>query len=165
MTLSPSSLGQNSRSKFIRPFVAAAVLATTSTVVSTVAFARFVPPVKDFLVAKECGACHMAYPAGLLPAASWSAIVRGLDDHFGENASVDAAVAVKLTAYLTQNAEPAARTGAQAGAVLRITEMDWFKRRHRKNRVAPATLQRKGAMSAAQCQSCHEDAERGDFKD
>lgn len=31
-------------------------------------------PVKDPVVAKECSACHMLYPAGLLPARSWSAI-------------------------------------------------------------------------------------------
>ena len=27
----------------------------------------------------ECGSCHVAYPPGLLPAASWRAIMAGLD--------------------------------------------------------------------------------------
>ena len=133
--------------------------------VATVAMARFVPPIKDPVVAKECSACHMPFPAGLLPAPSWSALVAGLDNHFGENASVDAATAAKLSAYLTQNAEPATRGSATGAPVLRITELDWFKRKHGKNRLSPERLARKGAKSAAQCEACHQGAVQGEFKD
>src|SRR5690606_14789629 len=35
----------------------------------------------------ECGACHMAYPPGLLPWPVWRDMLAGLDDHFGENAA------------------------------------------------------------------------------
>ena len=132
---------------------------------ATLAFARFVPPVRDPVVAKECSACHMLYPAGLLPASSWSALVAGLDNHFGENASVDVATAAKLANYLKQNAEPASRGSATGATVLRITELDWFKRRHGKNRLSPERLARKGAKSGAQCDACHQGAAQGEFKE
>ena len=154
-----------SRATFVSTFAAAAVFGLGAVTLSW-AGGRFIPPVRDAVVAKECGACHMTYPAGLLPAASWSAIVAGLDNHFGENASVDAATAVKLKAYLTQNAEAGKAVNARTGAVpLRITEVDWFVRRHSKNRLSPERLQRKGAKSAAQCQACHNQAEQGYFED
>ncbi len=127
---------------------------------------RFVPPVKDPVVAKECSACHMAYPAGFLSAASWSAIVAGLDNHFGENASVDAATAAALKAYLSTNAERGDTRSPKTGtAALRITELDWFLKRHGKNRLSPERLQRKGAKSAAQCNACHKQAEQGYYED
>ena len=40
---------------------------------------------------EECGSCHMAYPPGLLPARSWTKVMSGLDNHFGDNAELDAA--------------------------------------------------------------------------
>ena len=40
----------------------------------------------------ECGSCHVAYPAQLLPATSWQRLMKGLDKHFGTDASVDAGV-------------------------------------------------------------------------
>ena len=41
--------------------------------------------------AQECAACHMAYPPGLLPAASWHRIMGRLERHFGSEASLDEA--------------------------------------------------------------------------
>ena len=32
---------------------------------------------------QECAACHLAYPPGLLPAASWQRLMGGLGKHFG----------------------------------------------------------------------------------
>src|SRR5690606_37122372 len=42
---------------------------------------------------EECGACHLPYPPGLLPAASWQRIMQDLAHHFGTDASLDAATA------------------------------------------------------------------------
>ena len=41
---------------------------------------------------QECAACHMAYPPGMLPASSWSRMMKGLDQHYGTDASLDAAM-------------------------------------------------------------------------
>ncbi len=56
-----------------------------------------VAPVKDAVVIKECGACHMVFQPSFLPARSWQKMMEGLKDHFGENAELDEA---------TQNALP-----------------------------------------------------------
>src|SRR3989344_6200999 len=40
---------------------------------------------------QECAACHTAYPPGLLPAASWNRVMTGLAQHYGTDASLDAA--------------------------------------------------------------------------
>ena len=53
---------------------------------------------------EECGACHMAYPPVLLPAASWDRIMSGLDDHFGDNAELDARTREQLLGYLSTTA-------------------------------------------------------------
>ncbi|MEZ4693642.1 MAG: hypothetical protein R2837_06565 [Aliarcobacter sp.] len=37
---------------------------------------------------KECS-YHFAYPAGLLPSNAWNKMMNNLDNHFGDNASVD----------------------------------------------------------------------------
>ena len=37
---------------------------------------------------QECASCHMAFPPGLLPAASWKKMMSGLDQHFGADASI-----------------------------------------------------------------------------
>ncbi len=53
---------------------------------------------------KECSACHMAYPANFLPARSWKALLAHLDDHFDENAELEAGDVQVIGAYLNANA-------------------------------------------------------------
>jgi hypothetical protein len=132
-----------------------------------------VAPVTDKVVAKECSSCHMLYPAGLLPARSWTAVMAGLSDHFGDNASLDEATAKQITDYLTANAADKAgdnrralRSLAAAEAPLRITELPSWKRKHeRKDRVAPEALKRAGAKFKGDCKACHKEAEQGWFED
>ena len=38
---------------------------------------------------QECASCHVAYPPGMLPAASWARLMSGLGQHFGTDASFD----------------------------------------------------------------------------
>jgi mono/diheme cytochrome c family protein len=58
----------------------------------------------EALYRKECGACHVAYPPGLLPAASWRRTLAGLDRHFGQSAELDAAEAAALERWLVARA-------------------------------------------------------------
>lgn len=92
-------------------FVAVPVLAN--------AFER-VRPVTHAPTRKECGECHMAFQPGLLPAASWKRIMDGLNDHFGEKATLAPDVAADIRAYLTRNA--AVRGDDRT---MRITEQRW----------------------------------------
>ncbi|MEQ1647317.1 MAG: hypothetical protein ABL898_01925 [Hyphomicrobiaceae bacterium] len=129
------------------------------------------PPIKDPLVAKECSACHMLYPAGLLPARSWTKLTAGLQNHFGDNAELDAAATAAITAYLTTNAADQAgrnskvlRDLPKTAEPLRITELPWWRRKHdRKDRTSPATLTRKGAKFKGDCAACHKEAAKGVF--
>ena len=130
-------------------------------------------PIADAVTAKECSACHMLYPPGLLPARSWEVMMGNLKDHFGDNADLDEAVRRQITFYLVHNAADTSGTGRKllrdlprGAAPARISEMPWFLRKHeRKGRIAPETLARRGAKSPGDCQACHRDAAKGVFED
>jgi hypothetical protein len=110
----------------------------------------------------ECGACHVAYPANLLPAASWKAMMAGLDKHFGSDASMDAATAAEILLFLENNASQRRLDPAQKPS-LRITETRWFVSKH--DEVSAATWKNPRVKSAANCAACHTRAESGDFSE
>ena len=160
--------------KSIRYALGSAALAAAALAAGTLLAAESYQPVGDPIVAKECRSCHMVFPVGLLPAASWARIIDGLGNHFGETASVDAKTAEHLKAYLTSSQPSGWRRlfGAQqptqrtADAPLRITELDWFKAEHKdEGLVTAADFQRKGAKMASDCVACHRGAEQGNFDD
>jgi len=110
----------------------------------------------------ECGGCHVAYPPQLLSAPSWRTTMSGLDRHFGVDASVDAATAASIGAFLEANA---ARAGGKRSdpSALRITETRWF--RHEHADIAAATWSAPKVRSAANCSACHGGAESGDYSE
>ena len=108
----------------------------------------------------ECSACHIAYPARMLPAASWKAMMAGLDRHFGTDASLDPKATADILAYLVDNAgtrkpEPAAKP------VLRITETRWFQNEH--DEVPNRLWKDPRVKSPANCAACHTRADQGSF--
>ncbi len=106
----------------------------------------------------------VAYPPRILPAESWRAIMAGLDKHFGSNASLDAADANEITAFLEKNADTRKRSHETTGKpLLRITETRWFKSEHRE--VAEHTWKNPKVKSRANCGACHTRAESGDFNE
>lgn len=110
----------------------------------------------------ECGACHVAYPARMLPAASWKALMGGLDKHFGSDASLDPGTTMEILSYLESNAGRR-KTGPSAKPVLRITQTRWFINEHDE---VPARLWKDARVkSAANCAVCHTRAEQGDFSE
>jgi hypothetical protein len=109
----------------------------------------------------ECGSCHVAYPPKLLPAETWRRIMAQLDRHFGSDASVDAAAAAEIGAYLERYSASQRRTGPLSDS-LRITETRWFVHEHDEISAAVWTLP--AVKSAANCTACHTAAEQGDFR-
>lgn len=119
---------------------------------------------------QECASCHIAYSPAFLPKASWRRLMGGLDQHFGENASLDPATQADILRFLEANAADSGisrmgsrvmqSTGASA-APLRITETRWFVHKH--DEVSQATWSRKSIGSAANCAACHRQAEQGVF--
>ena len=115
---------------------------------------------ENALYRTECGACHVAYPPGLLAGVSWRAVMTGLDKHFGVDASVDPKQAAELERYLEQNSVADRQPGKGS---LRISDSPWFQRHHRE--VAAAVWKRESVKSPANCSACHPRAEQGDFNE
>lgn len=115
-----------------------------------------VPPVTHEPTRKECGECHMAFQPALLPAESWRKIMAGLADHFGEDASLDPALAAEIETYLVRNA------GRGDATKLRVTEQPWFQDEHD---FPDRVWQRPEVRSRANCEACHRDAARGLYDD
>jgi ferric-dicitrate binding protein FerR (iron transport regulator) len=123
------------------------------------------------LYRKECGACHLDFPPGLLPAESHRRTLAGLERHFGQNAELDPEVRARLERWLVENsAESGAwrrsrRVLASLGkeAPSRITEVPWFRREHRGVDAAAAAHPR--VRSLANCGACHPGARDWDFDD
>lgn len=111
---------------------------------------------------QECSACHIAYPPGMLPAASWQRLVRDLPHHFGSDASLDPATVRELSAWLAANAG-AGKRARQEPPQDRITRSDWFVREHRE--VATPTWKSPLVKSPANCTACHTRADQGDFSE
>lgn len=116
-------------------------------------------PAVDPEYAKECGACHLAYPPSLLPAASWRKLTSGLDRHFGQNAELDETTRAKLERWLVDHAGSAG--GSEPAAPLRISDAGWFRHEHRE--VAHRVGKGKQVASFADCAACHPAAARWDF--
>jgi mono/diheme cytochrome c family protein len=111
---------------------------------------------------QECGACHTAYPPGLLPAPSWQRIMSGLDKHYGTDASLDAATVQQLNEWLQAHAGTYKRAN-EAPPEDRITRSAWFVRKHRE--INAAVWSHASVKSAANCAACHTRADQGDFDD
>ncbi|MFA7416182.1 MAG: diheme cytochrome c [Rhizobium sp.] len=125
-------------------------------------------PVTNERTKAECSACHMAYPAGLLPQNSWKALMTSLPNHFGEDASLDEVVRQEIEDYLVANALDAngrSSSNAKPGdAPMRISEMPWFAREHGPRLIARAKADEK-IGSISNCAACHRGAEQGYFED
>jgi hypothetical protein len=120
----------------------------------------------------ECTSCHMAYLPGLLPARSWEKMMTTLDNHFGEDASLDEKTKKEILDFLILNSSDKAygRRGTKIlatissnDAPLRISETAYFNRKH--DEISPAIFKRKSIGSKANCLACHKGAESGNFEE
>jgi hypothetical protein len=127
-----------------------------------------IAPVKFALYQQECGSCHFAYQPGLLPAASWQRIMSGLEEHFGENAELDAGTSAQLSNYLVANAADRVSEGRSlriAGSLrgevpLRITDTVYFARHH--DEINPRMVKNNPDIgSFSRCDVCHTGANSG----
>lgn len=130
----------------------------------------YIQPIADQATKGECSACHLAFPASMLPKASWQKIMNNLDNHFGEDASLDAQTTQHITDFLVAEAGD---TGFWSSKFLRgldsqnppirITGTKYWIREHREIPDAKWKSERVG--SKANCASCHRGAERGYYED
>ena len=122
--------------------------------------ASLVPPLPEYT--QECASCHLAFPPGLLPAASWRRIMDNLPRHYGTDASLDPALTRKLSTWLEAHADTGKRAREQPSDD-RITRAVWFVHEH--DEVPAATWKLQAVKSPANCSACHTQAEQGDFRE
>ncbi|WP_205995635.1 cytochrome b/b6 domain-containing protein [Pseudolabrys sp. FHR47] len=156
---------------FLAASIAAILFATTAVTIWTLSLrpGLGVPVAKvDPVYTKECGACHTAYHPSLLPRASWGALIAGLDNHFGEDASLDTATAARLGDYLATNAAETADTlpanrlrQVEAAKPFTITATPFWTRRHAG--IPDAVFASKAVSGRGNCVACHADASSGRF--
>ena len=113
---------------------------------------------------QECASCHMAYPPGLLPAASWQNLMANLNKHFGTDASLASNDANQIGNWLAANAGTYKRVSGMP-AENRISKSDWFLRKHRAGEVPANVWSRASVRSASNCNACHSGAEQGNFNE
>jgi len=122
------------------------------------------------LYQQECGSCHLAYPASLLPTKSWDNIIAHLDDHFGDSADLPADEAASIKTYLDDNGY---KSGFMSGIFgrygsnevpERITAADFFKSKHGEISVE-AVKNNPKVKSFSRCDACHASAKSGNFED
>ena len=121
-------------------------------------------------VAAECGACHWPYHPSLLPRTSWAALLAGLEDHFGEDASLPADTLAEIATYYERYAaeawdSEAARRFATVSPnePLRITDTPYWVAKHAG--LDPAVFDAPAVRSKSNCIACHRDADSGRFDD
>jgi mono/diheme cytochrome c family protein len=113
---------------------------------------------------QECAACHIAYPAGMLPAASWQRLMGTLGKHYGADASLDEATTREIGAWLKTQAGTYKRVSEEPPQD-RITKSAWFLQKHRPGEVPPEVWKRASVGSAANCGACHGNAAQGNFSE
>jgi len=111
---------------------------------------------------QECAACHIAYPPGMLPAASWQRVLDNLSRHYGTDASLDPATVAQLSTWLTRSADTYERM-AEVPPQDRITRSAWFLREH--GEVRPAAWKVPAVKSPSNCVACHARADQGNFNE
>lgn len=127
-------------------------------------------PVTNELYQKECGDCHIAYPANMLPVRSWTHLMSKLDSHFGENAEVNENTRQALSLYLTEYAGDGSR--GFSGKLLksldklqtpeRITELPYFKKEHRE--IPQRYFDNNPSVkNLSNCDTCHTRAAQSSF--
>ncbi len=129
--------------------------------------------VTDPVYKEECGSCHMAYPPGLLPARSWDKVMLELENHFGDNAELDAETQKLITRLLLTNSadksdyrrsKKFSRSINFDDVPVRISETPYFKHEHDEIPDRYVTSNPK-VNSFAQCDACHIEAEQGLFNE
>jgi len=133
-----------------------------------------VAPVHNESYSEECGACHVAYPPGLLPAASWRKLLAAaaLEDHFGDNAELDEDVRKELLGFLEKNGADTSyykrsrkiMASLKGAAPLRITEVPYIDRKHEE---IPERLIKSNpkVKSLSFCDACHRQINNFRFDD
>jgi cytochrome b len=168
--LLPNPRPARQRAAAIATACASAAIISIGALASTVPASGLIAMPRQTAFQEECGECHEVYHPSLLPRASWSAMMAGLGNHFGEDASLSPDTTRGIAAYLDKYASEAWDTEAanrlrvvDSTAPTRITATPFWKRSHGK--IEKAVFETKPLRGRGNCEGCHRDAESGRFDD
>ena len=133
--------------------------------------------VKDEITKAECSDCHTVFPPKYLTSGGWKKIMAGLDDHFGDDASLDADTVKHIEAYLISKAMDASKNPITKARVksaikkgtfdtMRIFKIGKLGKKHRGElyiKMKKDLCMESG--SGTNCIVCHKGAERGVFEE
>lgn len=122
----------------------------------------------------ECaGACHGGFHPTLLPSGSWKRVVSGLDDHFGDDASLGTEATAEILGYLTSYSAERSTTEASRKILasldgvketpIRVTDTQYWKTKH--SEIDTEVFGRKPVYTSSNCGACHPGAKYGSFED
>ncbi|MGJ0300799.1 diheme cytochrome c [Aliarcobacter cryaerophilus] len=131
-----------------------------------------IKPVDNTIYEKECGSCHFAYPAGLLPSSSWNKMMSNLDKHFGDDATVDEETFQTLVSYLNENSAEKSMNYKRSRKIVEnlngnipdsISKMPYMKKKHED--IKEHLITQKEVKGMFNCTACHQNAKKGVFSD
>jgi len=132
-----------------------------------------VKPVDNPLYLKECGSCHFAFQAGLLPSRSWTKMMKNLENHFGSDASLELEDQKYIEEYLTRYSADKSMEYKRSRKImnliknnetpLRITKTLYFMKKH--DQIPTKMIQQKEVLSLSNCMACHTTASKGIYSE
>lgn len=150
------------------------LIAALTSAVFAVSFEKGgVAPVTDALYKKECGSCHFAYQAGLLPSKAWNKMMLNLSDHFDSDASLEKEDYDSILAYLTKNSAEKFMNYKRSARIMdslkvgdipeSISKTPYMIKKHKDIRADLITqAEVKGIFN---CTACHTTAEKGIYSE
>ena len=119
----------------------------------------------------ECISCHTLYPPYLLPKKSWVKMMDNLEDHFGDDASLDQEDVDSIKEYLVKNSSENSTKESSfkisksmdANDTIAITETPYWKKRH--DDIDEEVFKGKKVGKKANCKACHKNIEQGLLND
>lgn len=117
---------------------------------------------------KECISCHTLFPPFLLPQKSWISMMDNLENHFGDDASLDPQTTLSIKEFLVKNsAESSTKESAfrimsslkSDQDYMAITETPFWKSRHKK--IDKSVYAKEDIGKPSNCKACHDNIENG----
>ncbi len=130
-----------------------------------------VKPVNNQLYLEECGSCHFAFQPGLLPQRSWVKMMKDLEDHFGNDATLEKIDHQAILKYLEENS--AQKTTeykrsrkmldsiSESSTPLEITKVKYFIHEH--DEIPRRFIKQKEVGTLSNCTACHTKASKGSY--
>ena len=119
----------------------------------------------------ECKSCHALYPPYLLPKQSWAKMMDNLENHFGDDASLDEQNRLSIRDYLLQNsAESSTKESAynilksiKTEGTMAITKTPYWQKKH--DEIDKTIFASKEVAAKSNCKACHTNIEQGLLND